>query len=73
MPDEISMQEAVLVEKPQDSQHNKGKILFVIPGLVGIMGRPTSPHFGVAQLAGVARDICHFDVKIIDMRLGHDD
>lgn len=71
MSHENPMQESILIEKT--SQQHKGKILFVIPGLVGIMGRPTSPHFGVAQLAGVARDICNFETKIIDMRLGHDD
>ncbi len=73
MPDEILVQEAVLLEKPRNSQSHKGKILFVIPGLVGIMGKPTSPHFGIASLAGVARELCGFDTKIIDMRLGYDD
>ena len=67
------IQEAVLMEKSQDSRASKGRILFVIPGLVGIMGKPTSPHFGVAQLAGVTRDLCNFDARIIDMRLGYDD
>ncbi|MBS3114677.1 radical SAM protein [Candidatus Woesearchaeota archaeon] len=65
--------EAVLLEKSQNSLSHKGKILFVIPGLVGIMGKPTSPHFGIASLAGVARDLCGYDVRIIDMRLGYND
>lgn len=73
--------EEKVIEKPallQIHQENgqskkKGKFLFVIPGLVGIMGKPTSPHYGVASLAGVARDICGFDTKIIDMRFGYDD
>lgn len=67
--EQASNTKTILVQR----HSSKGKILFVIPGLVGIMGKPTSPHFGIASLAGVARDICGFDVKIIDMRLGYDD
>lgn len=70
--EEVNGQGTFLLHKdiPIDS---KGRVLFVIPGLVGIMGKPTSPHFGIASLAGVARDLCGFQAKVIDMRLGHDD
>ena len=65
--------EVVLLEGHQSSLSHKGRIIFVIPGLVGIMGRPTSPHFGIASLAGAARYLCGYEVNIIDMRLGYND
>ena len=68
--EEANSQETVLL---QESSKAKGRILFVIPGLVGIMGKPTSPHYGMAILSGVARSLCGYDAKIIDMRLGYDD
>ena len=73
MESKLEISEAVLLEEHQSSLSHKGRIIFVIPGLVGIMGRPTSPHFGIASLAGVARDLCGYEVNIIDMRLGYDD
>ncbi len=65
----VSTEQSVLLHAPSI----KGKILFVIPGLVGIMGKPTSPHYGIAILAGVSRDLCGYETKIIDMRFGYDD
>lgn len=58
--------------KQVNPAYHKGRILFVIPGLVGIMGKPTSPHYGIAILAGVARELCGYETKVIDMRLGYD-
>jgi len=71
----LKAKEEVPTQETKQTSHTdkKGKILIVIPGLVGIMAKPTSPHFGIASLAGVARDLCGFEVRIIDMRLGYDE